>query len=359
MNDRPVPAEHEMSAIPPGELRRARLMSLLVGVAVPLVLSAVVLVLVLSWLPELPSPAATHWGPTGVDRFGPPVAFVWLTVLLGFALPAAMTIGAVLAVRAHWGGAARLLGAMALGLSGLSAVVTLGAVGMQRGLADAKQAGDLGGAMLLGVGVFLVLIAVGWVVQPHVRPAPAAPLRPAHVTAIAQGERVVWLATATMPPMALLLVSLLAVVVVGITAVMAIRFTDRLWVPVLTLLLIGGALATSASFRVRVGPDGLTVRSQAGFPRVHVPLDEIVSVRAVECNPFGEFGGFGWRLGLDGRTGIVLRRGPAIEVERRDRRPLVVTVDGAEVGVAVLRAYLDRQGDRNAGRPGTAREDDA
>ena len=57
-----------------------------------------------------------------------------------------------------------------------------------------------------------------------------------------------------------------------------------------------------------------------------------------------EFGGFGWRIGLDGRTGIVLRTGPAIEVERRDKRPLVVTVDGADVGVATLNAYLARRG---------------
>jgi hypothetical protein len=163
-----------------------------------------------------------------------------------------------------------------------------------------------------------------------------------HIDSIARGERVVWLATASLSRPAVILVSLIVVLVVGVTAVMAIRFTDRMWIPALTLLLVGVAFATSASFRVRVGPDGLLVRSMVGFPRVHVPLDDVVSVRAVDCNPFGEFGGFGWRLGLDGRTGIVLRRGPAIEVERRGRRPLVVTVDGAAVGAAVLRAYLDR-----------------
>lgn len=343
MNDRSA-AEQDVAAIPPRDLRRARLVALLIGVLVPLVLSGVVLALVLAWLPELPSPVATHWGPSGVDGFGPPVTFVWMTVLLGFALPAVLTIGTLIAVRDHWGGAARLLGGMALGISGLSAVITLGAVGMQRGLADAKHVEDLGGVMLLGFGMFVVLIGVGWLVQPHIRPVPGAPLKRVHLTSIAGGERVVWLATATMSRVALILISVVVVIVVGVTAVMAIRFTDRLWVPVLTLLLIGGAFAVSASFRVRIGPDGLSVRSQAGVPRVHVPLDEIVSVRAVDCNPFGEFGGFGWRLGLDGRTGIVLRRGPAIEIERRDKRPLVVTVDGADVGAAVLQAYLDRAG---------------
>ncbi|KJL36310.1 DUF1648 domain-containing protein [Microbacterium azadirachtae] len=352
MNARSTPAAHDVTAIPARDLRRARLIALTLGAVVPLVLSAIVLALVLAWLPEVPSPAATHWGPSGVDGFGPPVTFVWLSILLGFVLPAVLTITTVVGVRDHWGGGARLIVGMALGISGLSAVINLGAVGTQRGIADAKQAEDLGGLMLLGFGAFVVLIGIGWLLQPHIRPAPAAPLQPAHVAAITNGERVVWLATASLSRRAMILISLLVVVVVGITAFMAIRFTDRMWVPVLTLVLIGGAFASSASFRVRVGPDGLSVRSQIGFPRVHVPLDEVVSVRAVECNPFGEFGGFGWRLGLDGRTGIVLRRGPAIEVERRDKRPLVVTVDGAAIGAGVLQAYLDR-----AGAPGVAGTD--
>lgn len=342
MHARSAPDAQDVTAIGERDLRLARLSALGLGVVVPLALTAVVLALILAWLAELPSPAATHWGPTGVDGFGPPVTFVWLSILLGFVLPAVLTITTVIGVREHWGGGVRLLVGMALGISGLSAVINLGAVGMQRGLADAKQAEDLGGFMLLGFGAFVVLIGIGWLLQPHIRPAPATPLQPAHVAAITSGERVVWLATASLSRRAMFLISLLVVVIVGLTAFMAIRFTDRMWVPALTLLLIGGAFASSASFRVRVGPDGLSVRSPLGFPRVQVPLGEIVSVRAVQCNPFGEFGGFGWRLGLDGRTGIVLRRGPAIEVERRDKRPLVVTVDGAAIAVGVLRAYLDR-----------------
>ena len=342
MNDRTDPVTQDVTAVPSQELRRARLIALVVGVALPLLLSGAVIVLILSWLPELPSPAVTHWGPSGPDGYGPPATFVWMAVLLGFVLPATMTVVTLLGVRDHWGGAARLLASMGLGISGLSAVIALSAVGMQRGLADAARAPDAGWWMVGAFAAFVVLIGVGWLVQPHVHPAPAAPLQPVHIDSIARGERVVWLATASLSRPAVILISLIVVLVVGVTAVMAIRFTDRIWVPVLTLVLIGGAFASSASFRVRVGPDGLSVRSRIGFPRVHVPLEDVVSVRAVDCNPFGEFGGFGWRLGLDGRTGIVLRRGPAIEVERRGRRPLVVTVDGAAVGAAVLRAYLDR-----------------
>ena len=196
-----------------------------------------------------------------------------------------------------------------------------------------------------GFCALLVLTAVGWVLQPDVRPTPAKPLEPAHLASISAGERVVWMATASMPRVAMLIIGFIVVLVVGITAVMVFEAHEAFWIPLLTLVIIGFAFATSASFRVRAGADGLTVRSQVGFPQVHVPLDEIVSVRAVECHPFGEFGGFGWRVGMDGRTGIVLRTGHAIEVERRDKRPLVVTVDGAEVGAATLQAYLDRRGE--------------
>ena len=344
MNDRPAGSGHDLTAIPASDLRRARLLFVLVAVAIPFVLSTVSLVLILAWIPELPSPAATHWSFGGVDGFGSPSTYAWSAVLIGFVLPALIALLTLVSVRDHWGGAARLVGGLSLGLSGFSAVVSIGSVGLQRGLADAKQVGPLGGLVLLGFLAFAVLMILGWLVQPHVRPAPAAPLRSAHVASISQGERVVWMATATMSRVAVLIVVLVVVLVVGVTAMLAIQAADRLWIPIVTLVLIGGAFASSASFRVRIGPDGFWVRSQLGIPRVHVPIDDIVSVRAVECNPFGEFGGFGWRLGLDGRTGIVLRRGSAIEIERRDKRPLVVTVDGAAVGAAVLQAYLDRPG---------------
>ncbi|MFE6734405.1 DUF1648 domain-containing protein [Microbacterium sp. NPDC057650] len=348
------PADRHVAAVPATDLRRARRALLLVGVVAPIVITAIAAALILAWLPELPDPAATHWGVGGVNGFGAPSTYLWLAIGIGLGLPLLLVISTLAVARRQWGGAARLLGAMALGLSGFSAVINAGSVAIQRGLQDASQVGGIGGVVLLGFVALLVLGPAGWFAQPHVHPTPAAPLEPAHLTSISAGERVVWMATATMSRTAMIIIGIVVILVVGITAVLVVQAAEAAWIPVLTLLIIGFAFASSASFRVKAGPDGLSVRSQIGVPRTNVPLDEIVSVRAVECHPFGEFGGFGWRLGLDGRTGIVLRTGPAIEVERRDKRPLVVTVDGAEVGAAVLQAYLDRAGrpaprDRNEG----------
>ncbi len=342
---------HHVAAVPIADLRRARRGLLLVGLLAPVVLTAIAVTLIAVWLPQLPDPAATHWGVHGVNGFGAPVTYVWLAAGVRLGIPVLIVGGILAGMRDQWGGAARLLGAVALGLSGFSAVTSAGSVAIQRGLARATDAGGIGGVLVAAVIVLAVLVAAGWLAQPHVRPTPGAPLQPAHVASISAGERVVWMSTAMMSRVAMVLISIAIVLVVGITAVMVVQASEGAWIPVLTLLLIGLAFASSASFRVRVGPDGLSVRSQIGVPRTHVPLAEISAVRAVECSPFGEFGGFGWRIGLDGRTGIVLRRGPAIEVSRRDRRPLVVTVDGAEVGAALLQAYLDREAARPASAP--------
>lgn len=341
MNSRST--EHSVTAQRVSDLRRARIALIVVGAAIPLVITAIVSALIISWLPWLPSPAATHWGVNGVDGFGAPSSYLWLAIGLGLGLPLLM-VGSVLAMgRRQWGGASRLLGSMALGLSGFSAVVNGGSVAVQRGLMDAAEVGSIWPIIVGGFCALLVLSAAGWVLQPDVRATPAEQLAPAHLASISAGERVVWISTASLSRVAMLILGIVVVVVVGITAVMVVEAHEAFWIPLLALVIIGLAFASTASFRVRAGGEGLTVRSHIGFPRVHVPLDEIVTVRAVECHPFGEFGGFGWRIGLDGRTGIVLRTGSAIEVERRDKRTLVVTVDGAEVGAATLQAYLQHR----------------
>ena len=291
MTDRSV--EQSVTAQHASDLRSARRMLVIIGLLGPAVITAVVVVLIIGWLPSLPDPAATHWGVGGVDRLGSPTMYLWLAIGVGLGLPV-LIVAMVLAMgRTQWGGASRLLGGMALGLSGLSAVINGGSVALQRGLSEAAQVGPIWPVVVGGFCALLVLTAVGWVLQPDVRPTPAKPLEPAHLASISAGERVVWMATASMPRVAMLIIGFIVVLVVGITAVMVFEAHEAFWIPLLTLVIIGFAFATSASFRVRAGADGLTVRSQMGFPQVHVPLDEIVSVRAVECHPFGEFGGFG------------------------------------------------------------------
>lgn len=322
------------------DLRHARRALVVVGLVAPAVITTMALVLISLWLPEIPDPAATHWGLDGVDGFGPPSTYLWLATFVGFGIPVLMVASTLAMSRGQWGVTARFLGAMALGMAGLGAVINGGSVAVQRGLDDAAQVGAVWPVILGGFCVGALLALAGWKLQPDVGPLPSNDLTTVPLPSIGAGERVVWIGTATMARGAQITIAAAGALVLAVAVVTLLQAPEMSWVPLLVLVVVCLALAATASFRVRIGADGLTVRSQLGIPRLHVALDEITSVRAFECHPLAEFGGYGWRLGIDGRTGIVLRSGPAIEVARRCSGAVVITIDGADVAAATLQAHL-------------------
>ena len=338
---------HDLTRTPPALLRRARRTFLIVAVILPILITAIAVVVLLSWLPTLPEQVATHWGVGGADRFGPAVTYLWLLVGVGLGLPLLMAITTLAAVGAHWGGAARLMGALAAGMAAFAAVTSLGSLAIQRDLADPADVPGVGGVIALSFAALLVIGAAAWAVQPRVRPEVGRTLEPRHAVHIAKGERVVWVATTTMPRGALAFLLLVLLGLVGLSGYMLVTGVEGGWIAAAVVLVVAFALAATASFRVRVTPEGFAAQALLGWPRIRIPLDEVESARAVDISPFGEFGGWGWRIAVDGRTGIVMRRGSAIEVSRRDRRPFIVTIDGAEEAAALLQAYVDRS--RNTG----------
>ncbi|MFK3676142.1 DUF1648 domain-containing protein [Microbacterium sp. NPDC090218] len=333
---------HDLTRTPPQLLRRARLTFFLVAVIAPIVITAVAVVVLLTWLPTLPEQVATHWGVTGADRFGPASTYLWLLVGVGLGLPLLMAITTLAAVGAHWGGAARLMGALAAGMAAFAAVMSLGSLTIQRDLSDTADAPGIGGVMALAFSALLVVGGAAWFVQPRVRPEQGRTLEPRHRVDIAKGERVVWVATASMPrgPLAFLVIVMLGLA--ALAAYMLGAGVEGGWIAALVVVVVAFALAATASFRVRVTPEGFAAQALLGWPRIRIPIDDVESARAVEISPFGEFGGWGWRVAVDGRSGIVLRRGPAIEISRRDRRAFIVTIDGAEEAAALLQAYVER-----------------
>lgn len=327
---------------PPSPLRRARLTFVLVAVVLPIVISAIGVVVLVAWLPSMPDQVAIHWGVDGADGFGPASTYVWILLGVGLVLPVLMAIITLAAVGAQWGGAARLMGALAAGMAAFATVLSLGSLAMQRDLAAGA---DVPGIGLVLAGSFAALAAVGaaaWAVQPQVRPESGPTLEPRQAVRIAEGERVVWLATTSMPRAAVSVLLLLLLALVALAAFMLGTGVQGGWVVAVVVVIVASAMVATTAFRVRVTPEGFAARALIGWPRITIPLDEVESARAVDVSPFGEFGGWGWRIGLDGRTGIVTRRGSAIEVERRGRPPFLVTIDGAEEAAALLQTFVDR-----------------
>ena len=333
---------HDLTRTPPALLRRARRTFFVVAVVVPVLVTAIAVAVLLIWLPALPQEVATHWGVGGADASGPATSFLWLLIGIGLALPLLMAITTLASAGTHWGGTARLMGAFSAGMSAFAAIMSLGSLAIQRDLADPADAPGIGGIMAVSFAALVLTGAGAWAAQPRVRPEHGRTLVSRHAVHIAKGERVVWVATVSMPRGAL---GSLALLLLGLVALGVYLLGTGIaggWIVAVVVIVVALALAATASFRVRVAPEGFAAQALLGWPRIRIPLDGVESARAVEISPFNEFGGWGWRVATDGRTGIVLRRGSAIEVSRRDRRPFIVTIDGAEEAAALLQAYVER-----------------
>jgi hypothetical protein len=289
-----------------------------------------------SWRAELPDPVASHWNAAGEpDGFSTLGGIISLLLGLGGAL--VLVFGGI-----TWGlgqsAVNRRIGAagtvwVALFIS----IVVVGSLEIQRGLADARDAGGLGNVLLVAfLGSVVPAIVVAAVVPGDLRlPATEAVAADAPRVTLVDGERATWIARVS-SPVAFVVgipVLVLAVGLVWVTRAWAVAFVN-----VAVLL----ALVTLSSFVVRVDRDGLTVRSSLGWPRYRVPLDEIVRSDVTQVSPMREFGGWGWRVGRDGRVGVVLRKGEALIVQRTGGRAVVVTVDGAATAAGLLNALADR-----------------
>lgn len=328
------------------DVRRALAAFRWTGLILPLGLLALAEVVIAGWLTELPDPAATHWGAEGVDGFGPrwmvllnPLIGAAVVLLLaGIVLLSARSPGKADGGRLQWSTTGRFLGAMNLGAGAFIALLALVTAGVQRGLADAADTPDIAGWMLVSAAVSVGLAVVGWFLQPAVTTPPVSAQPATADTLVLSGtERAAWFGSVTLARSGRIVVGSGVLVLLG-TTVFAVAHSGwgaavvQLVSTVLVLLLSGTMLA----FRVRVTAKGLQVRSLIGWPNTRIPLDDIAKIEVVPVNPFGEFGGWGWRYGLDGRRGVVLRNGEGLQVTRRSGKVFVVTVDGAEEAAAVL-----------------------
>ena len=289
-----------------------------------------------SWRPALPARVAVHWG---ID--GRPNQYASLTVfaILLLAIGVVAVVGQAVMV-ARWGsatGVRRFTTGTAVWLGAFIATLFVGSLAGQRHLAEASMATFP--AWLLPAAIIgpLVPAVVAALLAPADLPQPATAAMPAHVRQweLGPSERAVWIERTTSGPMMIVLVGV-AVLATGFALITHVWFILAL--PVL-LIIVSAAMA---QFTVRVDATGLSVRSALGWPHTVIPAGEVDHADVVAVNPITEFGGLGWRAGRDGRVGVVLRRGPGLEVARTGGRRFVVTVADAAVGAALLNTYAAR-----------------
>jgi len=319
-----------------------RIRIVIIGAVVPLLIAIIGIAVMFSWT-DLPDPIAIHWGvgdgPNGFGTVTELALLVGLTVLLFAAIA---TIG-TLTTRA---GASpsyipRLLVAVSVWLSVFLTGGIVGTVALQRGLVNAAAAPDPALALLVACLIAVPIGAAAWFLTPKAATVAAEPID-APVLDLATDERVLWQRNVG-PNAAFVVVLAIAVLLLVGGTVLAILTGEPETVPLVVIpAIIVFATSTTLFWKIRVDATAFTTRSSVGWPRYRYAIDEITEARAVTLEPLREFGGWGIRIGAGGRLGIVLRAGEALEVERRDGRIFVVTVDDATTAAALINGLVRR-----------------
>ncbi len=93
-----------------------------------------------------------------------------------------------------------------------------------------------------------------------------------------------------------------------------------------------------ATVEVVAGPAAVVVQiGLLKWPRRVIPLADIEEAHVITVAPLA-YGGWGWRR-RPGRTAVVIRRGPALELVLRNDKRFIVTVDDPEHAAGLINDY--------------------
>ncbi len=323
---------------PAGSVLPAHRVATTLGALVaPLVVLGVAVALALSWRDRLPDPVASRWGRadtvTGTSSLtGVLVAMATPTAAIALAAwLVGMLLGRTAAIR-------RVVAGFATGLAVFVCGLVVASLAGQRGLTDAHRAAPLGAWPAVAVVAALVLGLLVAAAMPGDSPLPATGRVPAEAprARLAGTAGASWTGVAAFGHMT-------PVLVIGVLVVAGVGALSRsAWPTILVAATLALVAVMMWRWTVTVDDRGVVARTVLPWPTVVVPLDEVESADVTTVDPVRDFGGWGYRLGRGGRNGIVLRAGEALVVHRSGARRLVVTVDDAQRGAALLNTLVER-----------------
>jgi len=317
--------------------RRARRVTL-VSALVSLAIIAVAALIAHSWRYLLPTQLVAHW-----NSAGEPTRTTTLTrMLLPFLIGGPATIALFTAIGIGMGNDAntrKWIGAMNIWAGLFFGGYIITPLWFQRGL-DGSEPIQMN-ALILGIiiGISTVGLLTTWALLPGDPKMPAITAIPhdAARSEVNGTQRAVWYRRIYLGLQGKLVYGGCVLLICTMTFIM---HSLLMWffAGIIALLVF-----SQLSYKITINSTGISFRSICGWPRGHVPIEEIVAASVTEVDPLAHFGGFGWRMGFgENRTGIVLRTGEALRIERTGGRVLYITTDDAENAVALINTFGDR-----------------
>jgi len=311
------------------------------GVLLPILVTGAAFVLVFRWLPRLPGDVALHWGDE-VNRSGPVDELLWtnggmailsLVTLAVFAL----TTGRTLLVR-------RLVLGLAMGQSVFFAGLLLAPLAAQLDTGSGTVPEGFDAYVMSAVVLGLLAGAAAALTAGSDARLPATGPVAGDKAELGTHERAVWIKRVTPTPKFIAVGALVGTAVLGILAWTS--WLSGSWFGFILGVVILVLVSTMLVWRVKVDSQGLTAQAILGWPRLHVPADEVEGAESrVVASPLREFGGWGIRTSLtqpSGTVGVIIRGGEAVDISRSGERRVVITVNDASTGASLLSALAQR-----------------
>jgi hypothetical protein len=319
-------------------LYTARIM--VVALAVPMIITAIALIVGFTLASQLPSSIVVHWNLAGrPNGYGSPYSLP-ITVA-AVCVPLVVIFGGAVVLISHRGPLTPLAKLLAASSSWVTLVVSVLLVGE---LVHPDVGSNPGPLLVLAFVGATAISAVLWFVLPPGVRGVGGKARPASApVTLADGERASWIRTTsasrgfiwTVVGVCVLLGAAMLLVVVSTAG----QYWALSFVPLLVLLL----LLFNFAWTVRVDARGVLVRSVLGIPVVRIPLDQVTSADVIDVKALAEYGGWGIRWALNGRLGVIVRSGEALQVHRLNGLDLVVTIDDASTAAALLNGLVERE----------------
>jgi len=312
---------------------------LIVALILPLVLAGIALAVGFTIASHLPGSIAVHWDLSGKpDGYGSPYSLP-ITVA-AVCLPLTAIFGGAVILLSHRGPLTLLGKVLAVSSTWITLLIS---VIVLSALVDTGFGSNPGGIFALGFALATIVAAGLWfVLPPGLRGVGGTRLPSPPPVSLTTGERASWIRTTSASRAFIAVVIGASVLVAAATTLSVISTAGQYWalsfIPVVVILL----LLTNFTWTVRVDARGVRVRSVIGVPWVSIPLDQITSADVIEVQALAQYGGWGIRWALNGRIGVIVRSGEALEVHRAKGLDLVVTVDDAGTAAALLNALVTR-----------------
>jgi hypothetical protein len=298
------------------------------GIGPGLLLGAIVLPMALYW-GDLPDPMAVHWSLSGTpDGSLPP-----MVLLVGMAGVYAAAWWSVLQMVMRSPAEAASFSAGLYAIGGLLAGIQWFAVLASR-KAETWQAAESVGwfELVIVLGDAAVLGVVGWLLAGGRRARSDRPVVEPTRLDVEHADQVVWSSRARNR---ILVLCGLALIVSG--------FTVWGW-PTAVLALIGLVVLTFAEVRLTVGSRSAVIGlGWFGFPSWTVSMEDVTAGSTEHVLPLA-YGGWGYRI-RPGVRAIIVRRGEAVRLDRAAKPDLIVTVDDAETGAALVNTVVGASSD--------------